>query len=342
MANDFVIRRNYLSLSQDEKSHFLKAIRKMQNTKINSSKYSVYEKYVIWHINAMNKLVEGFPRMNQAHDGPVFLPWHREFLRRFEKDLQIAAEDSTLGLSYWKWEDEEDPNSSRLWDEQLMGGNGNRNYDHPSIPVRLSEGVGFAVTTGEFKYDPDDPLTYKILIFDQNGKPYLDENEDPIRMPLVRWFFINGYFPKKEMVEVYKIDIYDSTDWNRHMNDENPSFRNTLEGWKGLSNWEPLDAYLHNNIHVWERGSMRRGESPSDPVFFLNHSNVDRIWAKWQSKRNETNWYPAENDIQINGNIITGHNRLDRMFPWNNDSDNRPTVESMLNHHNLNYRYDDE
>ena len=44
----------------------------------------------------------------------------------------------------------------------------------------------------------------------------------------------------------------------------------------------------------------------------------------------------------MNGNIINGHNRHDRMFPWDNDSDNRPTVESMLNHHNLNYRYDDE
>ena len=62
------------------------------------------------------------------------------------------------------------------------------------------------------------------------------------------------------------------------------SFRNILEGWKGLSNWEPHDAYLHNNIHVWVRGSMKRGESPRDPVFFLNHSNVDRIWANGKVK----------------------------------------------------------
>ena len=39
----------------------------MQNTKINGSKYSVYEKYVIWHIVAMNRKVEGFPRMNLHH-----------------------------------------------------------------------------------------------------------------------------------------------------------------------------------------------------------------------------------------------------------------------------------
>jgi hypothetical protein len=53
-----------LSLSRDEKGHFLKAIPKMQNTKISGSKYSVYEKYVIWHIDAMNKKVEEFPRIN--------------------------------------------------------------------------------------------------------------------------------------------------------------------------------------------------------------------------------------------------------------------------------------
>ena len=36
-----------------------------------------------------------------AHRGSIFLPWHREFLRRFELDLQKEVSDVTL--PYWDW-----------------------------------------------------------------------------------------------------------------------------------------------------------------------------------------------------------------------------------------------
>ena len=30
---------------------------------------------------------------------------------------------------------------------------------------------------------------------------------------------------------------------------------------------------------------MGPGSSPNDPVFFLNHCNVDRIWEAWMASR---------------------------------------------------------
>ena len=60
-----------------------------------------------------------------THRGPIFLPWHREFLRRFEKELQMP-------MPYWKWEDEADPYKAGIWN--WLGGNGDpneivRNFD---------------------------------------------------------------------------------------------------------------------------------------------------------------------------------------------------------------------
>jgi len=36
-------------------------------------------------------------------------------------------------------------------------------------------------------------------------------------------------------------------------------------------------------VHVWVGGDMGPGSSPNDPVFFLNHCNVDRVWEAWMA-----------------------------------------------------------
>jgi hypothetical protein len=40
------------------------------------------------------------------------------------------------------------------------------------------------------------------------------------------------------------------------------------------------------------------------------------------------------------GSLIEGSNESDIMFPWNNDNDGNPTIESVLNHRAIRYRYD--
>ncbi len=34
--------------------------------------------------------------------------------------------------------------------------------------------------------------------------------------------------------------------------------------------------------HNWTGGTMAGGNSPLDPLFYLHHCNVDRLWAIWQ------------------------------------------------------------
>ena len=59
-----------------------------------------------------------------------------------------------------------------------------------------------------------------------------------------------------------------------------------------------------------------------DPLFFLLHANVDRLWAKWQWVRQRfdtTN--PATYEFLSNagdpGSARVGHNLNDTMWPWN-------------------------
>jgi len=40
----------------------------------------------------------------------------------------------------------------------------------------------------------------------------------------------------------------------------------------------------HNGIHVALAGTMATFQSPRDPIFWMHHCNVDRLWAEWQLK----------------------------------------------------------
>jgi tyrosinase len=41
---------------------------------------------------------------------------------------------------------------------------------------------------------------------------------------------------------------------------------------------------IHNSGHVWVGGSMQGiTTAPADPVFWMHHAEIDRIWAEWQT-----------------------------------------------------------
>lgn len=44
-----------------------------------------------------------------------------------------------------------------------------------------------------------------------------------------------------------------------------------------------LDMY-HGNVHVWCHGTMSNvPTAPADPLFWLHHAMIDKIWADWQA-----------------------------------------------------------
>jgi tyrosinase len=335
-----IIRNNVRTLSTSERKNFIKAVMGLKaksyrsDNNDNHESVSVYDHYVIMHTLAMNTMIDGV--RNLAHSGPIFLPWHREFLRRFEKDLRKIVPSVTL--PYWNWvDDSRYPQKSPIWSEDFLGGNGDPNYTHPSLDFKPSPERGFVVRTGPFKYDPGDPKGWNVVVYDDFGKPIVDRNGNIRREPLLRWFksAANSSFPSSSQIAALnKISLFDTPDWFVHRSDKNPSFRNVLEGWKPFG--------LHNAVHSWIGGTMQFAMSPGDPVFFLNHCNVDRLWAEWQNLDNIRS-YPKNGSIsRPDGSLIKGNNRSDIMFPWNNNNDGNPTVESMLNHRLLGYRYDTE
>src|SRR5438094_3880367 len=105
-------RRNLKSLTTTEKQDFIRAVLAMKRN-------GKYDKYVVWHSQAMNKATppnDSPNHRNAAHRGPAFFPWHREFIRRFELDLQSEVPGVTL--PYWNWAEDSslaDPANAAVW-----------------------------------------------------------------------------------------------------------------------------------------------------------------------------------------------------------------------------------
>lgn len=44
-----------------------------------------------------------------------------------------------------------------------------------------------------------------------------------------------------------------------------------------------LELGAHGDVHMAVGGTMSGISSPADPLFWLHHANIDRLWARWQT-----------------------------------------------------------
>ncbi len=74
---------------------------------------------------------------------------------------------------------------------------------------------------------------------------------------------------------------------------------------------------------------MTSSASPNDPVFFLHHCNIDRLWARWQATHPDAGYVPRRGGPP-------GHNLHDDM-PETDGAGITPA--SMLDQTALGYDY---
>ena len=78
-----------------------------------------------------------------------------------------------------------------------------------------------------------------------------------------------------------------------------------------------MEGNPHGTAHTRWGGSISSiPTAAKDPLFFLLHCNVDRLWAKWQRQNNRFNPAQAASYDSNPGNPI-GHKLPDTMWPWN-------------------------
>jgi tyrosinase len=316
IAADLIVRKNVVELSPQERAAFVNALQVLKNTIPEGSKTSIYDQFVATHVAAMSfhAMAPEDPSDHDhtphahgpaagtdvAHGNAAFFPWHREYTRRFEEALQLI--DPNIAIPYWDWTDPEAIDV--IFQPDFLGTKG----QGTSIDI-----PGFGTAEGGLVQGNFSEANGWILNNDIN----LDFSGNPRGTALTRFLqtpLLNNYpIPKADIDQILALDDY-------------ASFRSALEGFSLVEGQQGIPGILmHNYIHglvggivprpgeepsFFGLGTMSFSSSPYDPVFWLHHSNVDRLWAEWQANGHAgSDFYPSTGQP-------FGHNLNDPMWPW--------------------------
>lgn len=251
---------------------------------------SFYDAFVIWHHVAMSSMT---PPMHPSRNAAHSGPIFLPWHRLYLSVVELHMQ-RLLG---------DDDASIPYWDwinDQALpddfGGDGTVTapFDAAAFPVNLAENI----TTTRMEA--------------AGGRS--------LRRNTGQWVRV---LPRRDhAVTAMNDDAYDVAPWDR----ASTGFRNRIEGWIPQS----AGSALHNRVHMWVGGDMVPGSSPNDPLFFLNHCNVDRFWRAWQTASGKT-YIPQAAD-----NPPPGHGGNDPLFsPFTG-----PTTPNQVENLDSLYTYD--
>ncbi|PSN70687.1 Di-copper centre-containing protein [Corynespora cassiicola Philippines] len=282
------VRKDWRSLTEDERDRFISAQQKLWNKDADpATNQSVYDRdFVLLHRRSTPS----------SHNVPGFLPWHRKFLRDYEIALQ--AIDPTVSLPYWNWADDNASlNTSLIWDKKYFGGDG--------------QGSDYCVQDGRY-------ANWTLRLGGHLTDPEIDIEH------CLRRMWSRGISSTRVTGPV----VPSMSEIRTAIKGYNGSYEDFLPWWEGH----------HGTIHLGIGGFSTdlNGDmtpvtnSPNEPVFWLHHTFVDRIWAEFQESTpfahnsygglpSANSQLPSDDPIWNNGGKLS-----DVMKPWD------VTVESAF------------
>ncbi|KAG6828514.1 hypothetical protein H0H92_007731 [Tricholoma furcatifolium] len=211
-----------------------------------------------------------------VHEVGQFLPWHRWFMHAYE--VALRKECNYRGpIPYWDWTQDVDPEDpNRFRFSPVFDALGG--FGNLAEHGPLSSGV-FATQHVAFGTGPPPNITYHLLEreFDHTLLRYLTKSAVHATL-------------RKETFETFRIE---------------------LEG-------RPIThkPKIHDSGHRAVGGDLgNTWSSPGDPLFYLHHANLDRLWWKWQSVNPKERLYqisgrstqtPPYVDVTLNYTLLTG------------------------------------
>ncbi|MBA3687620.1 MAG: tyrosinase family protein [Chloroflexi bacterium] len=305
-------RKSWARLTTAEKKNFIAALLKLKNDAAwpsvlfpGDSNMHRYDDYVALHLRAMSVMP------SWAHMAPAFFSWHRDLMRHFEANLQTI--DSTVSIPYWDWNLYRGTGAP-IFDADPLSGLGTNG--------RASDG---RVMDGAFAFDAGN---WTIRIKDSPGNPSFLGRRFGERADAQNLNSIPG-----DQVTALAQTAYDAAPWD-----------DMASGGGGDSLRIQVEYQLHNLVHRWLARTMYLASSPNDPVFWLHHCNIDRLWAVWQRQHPTADAYLPPSGAPLGHNA--GDNLIfnDAMFPTAPWAGAR-TSASLINHHAITpggYWYDDD
>lgn len=289
-------RRDGHLLSKKEKERLLNGIFTLKNTKFpgygintaEASRISWWDWFTIAHSMSMDleyhdESTNTWPMVPRsvAHMGPAFLPWHRELLNQMEIALQTV--DPRVTLPYLRW-----------GYGQGQNGIGSAQASVNGILAPYDAGTGSGLL-GFVNPDPEQPGWY-----DQGGIFDPTVTAQPANLPL--WWPLGESGPQAGWEVPMYVDLpFGGAGLLRRIPQSaiTPmSVDDHLQQSPFGYFTEAVEMGPHGTVHDMIGGHM--GEvirSPTDPIFYLHHAEVDRTWQMWQNIHSVTDYVPFSGEV---------------------------------------------
>jgi hypothetical protein len=291
------IRRDIATISDEERTLFVNAIRALDN----SASAFVYGN------NAGNEAADGSGNITywdmqeqihkdahahgiDVHAGPAFVPWHRDLVNRMEQLIRLV--DPRLSLHYWDW----------------------------TTDPRVATADRVAILTGTA---PGSPVGFMGASQGNASAPFADFESTEI---------------SGDPLEGIPGDGVHDRIWRGVGAGPSPvPSDNSILGNLDFTSFNAALQSAHNTAHGYIGGTIGGGPfaahfSFHDPMVFLLHSNMDRLWATWQRQPNaQSRLDPAH----AYGNILADEGLPPNYFdewiqPWAG-VDSGGTLQTNLN-----------
>jgi hypothetical protein len=189
------------------------------------------------------------------HGNWYFVPWHRVYLNYFEAACATVTGEPDFALPYWDWTSLEMP-------EDFF----NTTYNLQGLGLSAAQITDFQTTVHEAN-DTNPLLGYKSASlnaqfpFDRQQRRFTKDARN-----------LGPEFAGRDAIQgMLAIDDF-------YQFASSPAANQRDQGEHGQ-----LEGLPHNNTHGMVGGFMGMMLSPLDPIFWLHHCNVDRMWEAWRS-----------------------------------------------------------
>ncbi|MFE6871401.1 tyrosinase family protein [Kitasatospora sp. NPDC057692] len=229
------------------------------------------------------------------HGGWFFLPWHRGYLWYFERIIrgtikQIAAQEditpdpsTAWALPYWDYAlDAPTTTPPTTFTSRALPAA----FRSPKMPDRPG-GTDLTVDNPLFLRDDFQPTSEDE--FWQTPHRFTGKNS---AFQILRYSDLNPFTAMSET-------IFSAT---KSRSNVQPTFGSEIS-FTVMPHFQrgfgELENVPHNQVHGGVGGWMGRVEgSARDPIFWLHHANIDRLWSAWLNKGNQnpdhTSWLDHE------------------------------------------------
>lgn len=261
---DQLVRREWRTLSTRDKQRYISAVQCLQTKAPQlASRYAAsksrFDDFQASHVDLTPNI----------HWNAPFLPWHRYFIHLYERELRTTC-GYTGAQPYWNWSldanNEADVLKSPVFDPVTgFGGNGPYIPDaeaavFPNLPfVVPGRSGGGCVPNGPFAKRNISLALGATLAYDPHC---MRRDVSPLVVSRAgNQGVVNNALASPNFYE----------------------FNKRVQG--GL---QPDQLTLHASVHIGVGGNTgdiaNVNSSPGDPLFYLHHANLDRIWEQWQAK----------------------------------------------------------